>query len=98
MEQEPGADDALAGHVPRPRARDEPDAGGGGGAARGGHRRGAAALARTPVGWAHHGVLRDRHRGAAAACRPPHPDAPTRAPADRLSVVTALAWPGVRPR
>ena len=39
------------------------------GAARGGHRRGAAAAAQPHLGRAHHGVLRDRHGGPAAAAR-----------------------------
>ena len=51
-------------------------------AARGGHRRGAAALPQPPLGRPHHRVLRDRHGGAAAACRPPHPDPAARAAPD----------------
>jgi uncharacterized protein YbjQ (UPF0145 family) len=49
---------------------------------RGGHRRGTAALPRPPLGRPHHRVLRDRHGGAPAAFRPPHPDSAARAAPD----------------
>ena len=38
--------------------------------------------ARPPLGRPHHRVLRDRHGGAPAAFRPPHPDAAARAAPD----------------
>ena len=44
----------------------------------------AVALARPPLGRAHHRVLRDRHRGPAAARRPHDRHAAARAAADRL--------------
>ena len=67
--QEPGAQRALPGDVPRAGAGDDPDGGGGGRARRGRHRRRPARRRAEGVRHRHRRVHRDRHRGQGRAER-----------------------------